>query len=84
MLLGDILLQVFYHLDDLDDALTYALGAGKMFDVNESNDYSRTILGTWLTMSSNPKAFGGTSTDSSGYLCSLLCGYIHQTETRFH
>lgn len=37
--------QVFYHLDDLDDALTYALGAGKLFDVNDSSEYVQTILG---------------------------------------
>ena len=38
-------LQVFYNLGDLDDALTYALGAGRLFDVNESSDYVQTILG---------------------------------------
>lgn len=38
-------LQVFYHLDDLDDALTYALGAGSLFDVGSSSDYVTTILG---------------------------------------
>ena len=39
------LLQVFYHLGDLDDALTYALGAGSLFDVNGSGEYVQTILG---------------------------------------
>ncbi len=38
-------LQVFYHLGDLDDALTYALGAGSLFDVNSSAEYVQTILG---------------------------------------
>ncbi len=37
--------QVFYNLGDLDDALTYALGAGKLFDVNETSEYVQTILG---------------------------------------
>ncbi|GAB4817108.1 hypothetical protein N2152v2_004154 [Parachlorella kessleri] len=36
--------KVFYNLGDLDDALTYALGAGKLFDVNESSEYVQTIL----------------------------------------
>jgi 26S proteasome regulatory subunit N2 len=39
------LLQVFYHLGDLDDALTYALGAGSLFDVKGSGEYVQTILG---------------------------------------
>ena len=39
--------QVFYHLGDLDDALTYALGAGSLFDVNSSAEYVQTILGEW-------------------------------------
>ena len=37
-------LQVFYHLDDLDDAVHYALGAGTLFDIRESSDYVRSIL----------------------------------------
>lgn len=40
-----LLCQVFYNLGDLDDALTYALGAGKLFNVNEASEYVQTILG---------------------------------------
>ena len=40
--------QVFYHLGDLDDALTYALGAGGLFDVNSASEYVLTILGERL------------------------------------
>jgi 26S proteasome regulatory subunit N2 len=40
---------VFYHLGDLDDALTYALGAGALFDVNNTSAYVQTILGALLT-----------------------------------
>ena len=39
-----VLSKVFYHLDDLDEALMYALGAHDLVDVNGSNDYSKTIL----------------------------------------
>lgn len=38
-------LQVFYHLGELDDALTYALGAGTLFDINEQSEYVQTLLG---------------------------------------
>ncbi|KAI7845077.1 hypothetical protein COHA_001442 [Chlorella ohadii] len=36
--------KVFYHLGDLDDALSYALGAGGLFDVNARSEYVQTIL----------------------------------------
>lgn len=37
-------LQVFYHLGELDQALTYALGAGSLFDITEQTEYVQTIL----------------------------------------
>lgn len=37
--------QVFYHLGELDDALTYALGAGSLFDVNDQSEYTQTLIG---------------------------------------
>lgn len=36
--------QVFYHLGELDQALTYALGAGSLFDITEPTEYVQTIL----------------------------------------
>lgn len=39
------IIQVFYHLGELDDALSYALGAGKLFDINERSEYVQTTLG---------------------------------------
>ena len=37
--------KVYYHLGDLDAALTFALGAGKLFDVGNAQDqYVETIL----------------------------------------
>jgi 26S proteasome regulatory subunit N2 len=38
-------LQVFYHLGELDSALTYALGAGSLFNVNDTSDYVQTLVG---------------------------------------
>lgn len=29
--------KVYYHLGSYEDSLNYALGAGKMFDLNSSN-----------------------------------------------
>lgn len=39
-----VLSKVFYHLDDLDEALMYALGANDLVEVNGLSDYSKTIL----------------------------------------
>ena len=38
--------KVFYHLEDLDDSLRYALGAGNLFDINGQTEYSETLIGT--------------------------------------
>ncbi|KAH1096227.1 hypothetical protein J1N35_013148 [Gossypium stocksii] len=36
--------KVFYYLGELNDSLTYALGAGHLFDVSEDSDYVHTLL----------------------------------------
>jgi 26S proteasome regulatory subunit N2 len=40
--------QVFYHLGELDDALTYALAAGTLFDVEDAGDYTQAVLGAFF------------------------------------
>ncbi|KAK9804632.1 hypothetical protein WJX73_001394 [Symbiochloris irregularis] len=42
--------KVFYHLGELDDALTYALGAGQLFDINEQSEYVQTLLARCLDL----------------------------------
>ncbi|KAI3746909.1 hypothetical protein L6452_09351 [Arctium lappa] len=36
--------KVFYYLGELNDSLSYALGAGSLFDVSEESDYVHTLL----------------------------------------
>ena len=36
--------KVFYHLEELDDALKYALGAGDLFDVSDKSEYVETLV----------------------------------------
>ncbi|KAL8121120.1 hypothetical protein AgCh_018039 [Apium graveolens] len=36
--------KVFYYLGELNDSLSYALGAGPLFDVSEDTDYVLTLL----------------------------------------
>lgn len=43
-LAGIVASKVFYHLGSFEDALTYALGAGDLFDVNSRNEYTETII----------------------------------------
>ncbi|MEW5315325.1 MAG: hypothetical protein WDW38_006765 [Sanguina aurantia] len=40
--------KVFYHLGELDEALNYALGAGSLFDVNDTSDYVQTLVARCL------------------------------------
>lgn len=42
--------QVFYHLGELDSALTYALGAGTHFNVDEQSEYVQTLIGKLLQL----------------------------------
>lgn len=43
-LAGLVASKVFYHLGSFEDALTYALGAGDLFDVNARSEYVETII----------------------------------------
>ncbi|KAI7751939.1 hypothetical protein M8C21_008261, partial [Ambrosia artemisiifolia] len=36
--------KVFYYLSELNDSLSYALGAGSLFDVSEDSEYVNTLL----------------------------------------
>lgn len=45
------LVQVFYYLGELNDSLSYALGAGSLFDVSDDSDYVHTLLGKFTDVS---------------------------------
>lgn len=36
--------KVYYHLGSFDNALQYALGANKLFNVDEPSEYVETII----------------------------------------
>ena len=44
-----VILQVYYHLGAFEDSLTYALGAGDLFDVNGHSEYVETTIGKYMT-----------------------------------
>ncbi|GMH41090.1 hypothetical protein BSKO_09000 [Bryopsis sp. KO-2023] len=39
-----VLSKVFYHLGELKDSLDYALGAGRLFDIDDGSEYVRTLV----------------------------------------
>ena len=39
-----LLFQVYYHLGGFEESLTYALGAGRLFDVTTSSEYVDTTI----------------------------------------
>ena len=48
--------QVYYHLGELTEALTYALGAGPLFDVTDTSEFVTTLLGACAERQGAPKA----------------------------
>jgi hypothetical protein len=37
--------KVYHHLGSFEDSLTYALGAGNLFDVMDNSEYVQTTIG---------------------------------------
>ncbi|KAK6790203.1 hypothetical protein RDI58_014003 [Solanum bulbocastanum] len=55
--------KVFYHLGEQNDSLSYALGAGPLFDVNEESDYVHTVLAKALDEYASHKTKAAESND---------------------
>jgi 26S proteasome regulatory subunit N2 len=45
-------MKVYYHLGAFEESVTYALGAGSLFDVNGTSEYVETIVGKVFKLSS--------------------------------
>ncbi|OIV94131.1 hypothetical protein TanjilG_31556 [Lupinus angustifolius] len=57
--------KVFYYLGELNDSLSYALGAGPLFDVSEDSDYVHTILAKAIDEYASLKSKVAESNDES-------------------
>ncbi|XP_022864396.1 26S proteasome non-ATPase regulatory subunit 1 homolog A-like [Olea europaea var. sylvestris] len=57
--------QVFYYLGELNDSLSYALGAGPLFDVSEDSDYVNTLLAKAIDEYANFKTKASEGNDQS-------------------
>ncbi|KAJ6847996.1 26S proteasome non-ATPase regulatory subunit 1-like protein A-like [Iris pallida] len=53
--------KVFYYLGELNDSLSYALGAGSLFDVSEDSDYAHTLLAKAIDEYASIKSKAATS-----------------------
>lgn len=47
--------KVYYHLGSFEDSLTYALGAGDLFDVNSRTEYVETIIAKCIDFYTNQR-----------------------------
>ena len=36
--------KIYYHLQEYDESMTFALGAGKLFDITAKGEYVETII----------------------------------------
>lgn len=57
--------KVFYYLGELNDSLSYALGAGSLFDVSEDSDYVNTLLAKAIDEYASLKNRAAESNDES-------------------
>lgn len=66
--------KVFYHLGELDQALTYALGAGSLFDITEPTEYVQTILSRCvdLYLEQRNQSATGTKVDIDSRLAAIV------------
>ncbi|KAF3457673.1 hypothetical protein FNV43_RR02331 [Rhamnella rubrinervis] len=57
--------KVFYYLGELNDSLSYALGAASLFDVSEDSDYVHTLLAKAIDEYANFKSKAAESNDDT-------------------
>ncbi|GFP92861.1 26S proteasome non-ATPase regulatory subunit 1 homolog a [Phtheirospermum japonicum] len=60
--------KVFYYLGELSDSLSYALGAGSLFDVAEDSDYVRTLLAKAIDEYASLKSKAAEANDDSAVI----------------
>jgi len=37
--------KIYYHLQEYDESMIFALGAGKLFDIEQEGEFEDTIIG---------------------------------------
>lgn len=46
--------KVYYHLQEYNESMVFALGAGKLFKIDQSGEFEETIIGKFLSPWSYP------------------------------
>ncbi|KAL6971074.1 26S proteasome non-ATPase regulatory subunit 1 A [Sarracenia purpurea var. burkii] len=64
--------KVFYYLGELNDSLSYALGAGPLFDVSEDSDYVHTLLAKAIDEYASLKSKAAESNDEAAKIDTRL------------
>ncbi|XP_039055605.1 26S proteasome non-ATPase regulatory subunit 1 homolog A-like [Hibiscus syriacus] len=57
--------KVFYYLGELNDSLSYALGAGPLFDISEESDYVHTLLAKAIDEYTSVRSKAAESSDKA-------------------
>ena len=56
--------KVYYHLESYEDSLSYALGAGPLFDVTHGSQYVETIIAKGIDSYTARRAEEGVTIDN--------------------
>ncbi|XP_011302873.1 26S proteasome non-ATPase regulatory subunit 1 [Fopius arisanus] len=59
--------KVYYHLGSFEDSLTYALGAGELFDVNARNEYVDTTIAKCIDYYTQQRVMEAEGNTATGY-----------------
>lgn len=70
--------KVFYYLGELNDSLSYALGAGNLFDVSEDSDYVHTLLAKAIDEYASLKNKAAVANDESVVIDPRLEGIVEK------
>ncbi|XP_074564322.1 26S proteasome non-ATPase regulatory subunit 1 homolog B-like [Curcuma longa] len=70
--------KVFYYLGELNDSLSYALGAGSLFDVSEDSDYAHTLLANALDEYAALKSRGTKTSKNESQMDPRLEGIVER------
>ncbi|OAX84601.1 hypothetical protein ACJ72_01028 [Emergomyces africanus] len=56
--------KVYYHLQEYNESMVFALGAGKLLNLDHGGEFEETIISTHLNTSFQPTTNGATSTSA--------------------
>ena len=64
--------KVYYQLQEYNESMVFALGAGKLLDIHKAGEFEETILGKPSPLGRNARALG------------LLCPHVDKAYSGWH